>query len=399
MTLNKWYISALFFCLDLIFIIPVFIASLISRAVAKPVDIGLGPEPFINNIYFKKALEKYGFTAQTFVSDVYYITDDFDIRADRKFPFPLNPLRYYYLFFVSIFKFKCLYIYFTGGPLHPTVILSAIEPALYKIAKVRIVVMPYGGDVYNLANTGNLLLKNAMGLDYPDHRFKRKRIVRNLDLWTKHADHIISGCDWVDYTYYWDTLTLGHFAIDTDALKPAHQNSSRPMSDRPIKILMAPNHPKIKGTEYFVKSIEDLTREGYQIELKILKGVPNNLIIDAIRSSDIIADQLIIGWYAMFALEAMALEKPVLCHIRNDLEEFYCNTGLLEPGELPIVNCNPADVKEKIRMLVQDKKTLMDIGIRSRKYVEKHHSLEVIGKIFFRINISLGIPDQRHDVS
>ena len=55
----------------------------------------------------------------------------------------------------------------------------------------------------------------------------------------------------------------------------------------------------------------------------------------------------------MFALEAMALEKPVLCFLRPDLLEFYIAADLLEPGEIPIINCSPATVKDTLRQLVQ----------------------------------------------
>ena len=106
---------------------------------------------------------------------------------------------------------------------------------------------------------------------------------------------------------------------------------------------------------------------------------------------DIIADQLVIGWYAMFAPEAMALEKPVLCYLRPDLLEFYIAAHLLEPGEIPIINCSPATVKDTLRQLIQHPERLAEIGARSRQFVLRHHSTTAVGAVFDRINRSLGV--------
>ena len=55
---------------------------------------------------------------------------------------------------------------------------------------------------------------------------------------------------------------------------------------------------------------------------------------------DIVADQLIIGWYAMTAIEAMCQGIPVPGYIKPSLQELYEEAGLLEIDELPLVNCD-----------------------------------------------------------
>jgi glycosyltransferase involved in cell wall biosynthesis len=369
------------------------------------VDVGLGPEPLINNVYHKMALERYGYTAETFVSDVYFITDKFDIRGDKIFSSryafmkkPLTYLSYLYLFVMSIFRYKCLYIYFNGGPLGlGTPILWRVEPFLYKLANVKIVVMPYGGDVQDMSRSPHLLFKNAMTHDYPEHRVRRKRIVSKIDLWTICSDHVISGCEWVYYMYHWDTLMLGHFSIDVDVWKPESDEGlqSRPDQSKKIRVLHAPNHRVIKGTQYFMKAVDDLLAEGLEIELVLLEKVSNEEIKRVMASVDIVADQLIIGWYAMFAIEAMAMEKPVLCYLADNLKELYTVAGLIVPDEIPIINCTPLSVKDNMRELVVNHDKLCEIGKRSRKYVLKHHSTQAIGRIFDQINRSLGLETSR----
>jgi hypothetical protein len=108
-------------------------------------------------------------------------------------------------------------------------------------------------------------------------------------------------------------------------------------------------------------------------------------------AADIVVDQLIVGWYAMFAIEAMAMEKPVLCYLRQDLMELFVTSGLVAADEIPILNCSPLTIKETLRSLVLNRDELPDIGKRSRAYVMKHHSIQVVGKVFDEINRSIGL--------
>ena len=119
--------------------------------------------------------------------------------------------------------------------------------------------------------------------------------------------------------------------------------------------------------------------------------MPNSEIKTAIAEADIIADQLVVGWYAMFAIEAMAMGKPVLCYLRKDLEELYIKAGLIKKDEIPIINCSSLNIKEKLIQLVEEKDSLTLLGKKSREYVLNHHSLHSVGNIFFKINLSLGI--------
>ncbi|MEG3436211.1 hypothetical protein V0288_03690 [Pannus brasiliensis CCIBt3594] len=291
---------------------------------------------------------------------------------------------------MSIFKYKVIYIYFNGGALGRTRFLWSIEPLLYKLAGVKIVVMAYGGDVQDMSRSPNLLFKHVMGIDYPLHGRLRQKIARKIDLWTRYADHVISGCEWVDYMYHWDTLMLAHFSIDTERWRPIPTPEIETGS-KTFKILHAPNHRAIKGTRYFIDAVEQLQAEGFNVELILMEKVPNQEIQKMMATVDVVADQLVVGWYAMFALEAMAMEKPVLCYLRDDLKELYITAGLVKPDEIPIINCAPLTVKEQIRNLINHPERLSAIKKRSREFVLTHHSLESIGKVFSSINRSIEI--------
>ena len=88
---------------------------------------------------------------------------------------------------------------------------------------------------------------------------------------------------------------------------------------RPLVIIHAPNHRNLKGTDFIKEKIDDLNRRGFHIKLKILAGVNNQKILNAIDEADIVLDQLIIGWYAVFSIEGMAYSKGSLYNKENTL--------------------------------------------------------------------------------
>jgi glycosyltransferase involved in cell wall biosynthesis len=380
-------VQALALVVDVLMVPLLLVGALLSRVSKRSIDVGLGPEPLINNCYHKKALVLYGYSAETFVDHVYFITNDFDVRMDR-LPRFMRALGAYLLFFRAIFRYRALYLYFNGGPLFSRPITWRLEPVLYKIAGVKTMLMPYGGDVQDMTRSPNLLFRAAMASDYPQHGRRRRRVASQIDNWSRWASHIVSGVEWVDYMSTWDTLMLGHFSIDigdggnADATVP---------EGGPLRIFHAPNHRSIKGTDYLVKAVEELKAEGVDLELAMLQKVPNEQVREAIRTADLIADQFVVGWYAMFALEAMSSGKPVLCYLRSDLVELYTAEGLIERDEIPLINCDIFTVKDTIRHFAEHREELPGIGRRGVDFVRKHHSLEAVGAVFDRINRGMGI--------
>lgn len=370
------------------------VIAIFSRFASRPIDIGLGPMPMINNVYHKMALVNKGYSVETFVNDIYFITNEFD----RKFVPTSWVMRRLlretnFIFLFAIFRYRCLYVYFNGGPLYATALLWRFEPQLYRLAGVRTVIMPYGGDVQDLLRTPNLLFRHVMGQDYPLQRHARNAIAKKIDIWSSHADHVISGCDWVDYMHFWHTLMVAHFSIDTQRWMPANRSDSPTPAypSRPFRVLHAPNHKAIKGSDFFIQAVAELQAEGEAIELVLVQKLPNDEIRRLIDTVDVVADQLIIGWYAMFAIEAMSMGKPVLCYMRKDLEQLYVDAGLLEENEIPLINCTPKTVKDTLRMLMREPARLNEASQRGPDYVRRHHSVESVGAVFARINESIGL--------
>lgn len=380
---------------EVIFLFPVILLAFCSRIAKRPIDIGLGPQPLINNVYHKRSLMLQGYSAETFVRTTWHTTKQFDFIGDAYLGnskitnnFITRYMVVLMLFFRVLFRYKCLFIYFNGGPLGSAAwLFQAIEPRLYKLANIKTVVMPYGADIQAMSLSGDLYFKHTVSKDYPYHRILLKKNLSDIHRWSKRGDWVISGCDWVDYMHHWNTLQLAHFSIDVEQWKTEKSIQIQ----GPLKVLHAPNHTAIKGTDHLRRAIKELQSEGYEIELVVIQKQPNEVIRKTMEEVDLIADQFVIGWYAMFAIEGMAMERPVLCYLRHDLLELYLKADLLKAEEMPLINTGLLEIKDKLIWCYNNREELRRIGRKGRQYILKHHSLEFIGSEFASILTQIGV--------
>lgn len=143
--------------------------------------------------------------------------------------------------------------------------------------------------------------------------------------------------------------------------------------ERKLRIVHSPSDPKTKGTEYVIRVVEDLLAEGYEIELDLVKNMPHHEAVEHYRRADIVVDQLLVGWYGVFAIECMALGKPVCAYIREDLKSY-----LPDPG--PLVATSPRDLKEDLRKLIEDAALRSCIGKTARMFAEQVHDADKIAE-------------------
>jgi len=355
---------------------------------AKP-RLFWGTIPIINMKYHSLAMQRLGYESTTVAAHIYAIhsREDYDVLtaelveamplAKRVPPLMRRLIEPYVTFAWALRNFDVFTIYASGTILRPTPLRYHELQFLHRAGK-KVVLLAYGADVQVMSRIRGLPFKHAMCMDYPDFTRREAETLRDLEYCVGHADHVVSGVDWVDYMPRWDTLYAGHFAIDTDewsmAAEPADRNP-----EGPIVVFHAPNHRELKGTRFLLAACEELVAEGEPIELRLVEKVSNSEIRRQMAAADIVADQFIVGWYALFAIEAMAMGKPVLCYLRPDLVELY--TLFSFAGDCPLVNTPALEIKERLRALVHDASRRRELGVAGRRYVEAHHSLEAVGAL------------------
>lgn len=167
---------------------------------------------------------------------------------------------------------------------------------------------------------------------------------------------------------YYKKVHVLPIAIDLDKFIPVYPSIEK---KKPL-ILHAPTNPSFKGTTYIEKAINDL-KKIYDFDYKRLEKINHNEVIKLYRDADIIVDQVCCGSHGLLSVESMALGKPVITYIRSDLVKKF-------PHDLPIVNGNPDNLKEKIEMLLNDSCKRHKLGKLGRKYVQKYHCRDKVTK-------------------
>jgi glycosyltransferase involved in cell wall biosynthesis len=151
--------------------------------------------------------------------------------------------------------------------------------------------------------------------------------------------------------------------IDVRGIEPAPPSNG----DRPV-VLHAPSSRTRKGTEHVVAACAEL-----DVELEIVEGLDHREAFERYRRADVIVDQLNAGWYGVFAIEALALGKPVVTFLH---EEAVRRTEEAFGVPVPIVGTTKETLVESLRPLVSSAEERRRVGAASRAYAEEVHDLE-----------------------
>jgi len=179
--------------------------------------------------------------------------------------------------------------------------------------------------------------------------------------WAEHAGaRVVGSYDAIRWVPDAQVIPPG---IDVRAIEPA------PPSDRarPV-VLHAPSSRERKGTEFVVAACEQLG-----VDLEIVEGLDHREAFERYRRADVIVDQLYAGWYGVFAIEALALGKPVVTFLH---EEAVRRTEEAFGVEVPIVNATKETLAEALRPLVASAEERQRLGLAGRAYAEEVHDLD-----------------------
>ena len=141
---------------------------------------------------------------------------------------------------------------------------------------------------------------------------------------------------------------------------------------RPL-VVHAPSEGKLKGSEFVIKAADVLKEEGLDFDFVLIENMPKTEALELCRRADIVIDQLLVGWYGMLSIEALAMGKTVIAYIRDDL------TGYFRDG-MPLVNANPQSIGTALREVVKDGELRRELGRRARAFVEEVHDSRVVAR-------------------
>jgi hypothetical protein len=147
-------------------------------------------------------------------------------------------------------------------------------------------------------------------------------------------------------------------AIDTMNLKPVKVSNKIPV------VIHLPSSPEIKGTEIVNLVCHELAEKDV-IQFRNLHGLSHREVLEEMKRSDVVIDQLLIGEFGVVTLEALALNKKVVCFLRPGIEQAYRKRF----PSFPVVNANAANLKEILLKLVSSSHEL-----DSNNFIETNYS-------------------------
>lgn len=329
-----------------------------------------GVTPILTIATSSRAMRRRGYEAVDLVIRPYHIYARFTVNLQGWARWlPMRLALPFAVFLWALVRFDVIHGFYDGALLAGTA-LAPLEWRLLRWAGKLSVVAAYGADVRSEAST--LALGTPCCCTDCDRRVAycvcredqgRARVGRAL----RDATLCLSMGDMIEYTkgsrndlFYWP-IDLSEWP---EVGVPAH--------DGPVRIVHAANHRMFKGTRFLEAAVAQLRAEGLAVELDIVERCANDEARRRYEAADIVAEQFLIGFFGYFAVEAMALGKPVVTFLRRP--EYL-------PADVPcpLVSATPTTLPDVLRELVQNAERRRELGRAGRRFVEQVFSLEAFG--------------------
>ena len=145
--------------------------------------------------------------------------------------------------------------------------------------------------------------------------------------------------------------------VDIERLVPQYEtNNEKP------RIVHAPTDRRFKGTERILESLDHVKED---FELVLVEGKTTEEAREIYRTADLIIDQISGGSYGVLSIEAMALGKPVIAYISEQIRQCH--------PLLPVVSADFDSLSGVVSSLIADSRRRTLLGKSGREYVERYH--------------------------
>lgn len=148
--------------------------------------------------------------------------------------------------------------------------------------------------------------------------------------------------------------------VDTESLKPQYKTNN-------LKPVICWYCSAITMLEVIKEAERNLSSKYTFIKLK---GYKHREALQLLAKSDLFIDIRLNGWYGLTSIEAMALGKPVIGNIKEELRRKY---------NPPVIQYNSyGDLVSTINKVLSDEDLRLSYAVNSRGYVEKKHNVKII---------------------
>lgn len=283
-----------------------------------------------------------------------------DIDVDLSFGNPLRRLAKQVETFLGVFnKYDVYHFHFAH-----TLLPLFLDLPILKLSGKKIVFEYHGSDMRNpFKFVNSFRLPRKVGL------LAKQSLVKLASKLFVDAE-VVTTPDMLEYVPRAKHMPVA--VAVSNQLKPI----SKDEGDAVI-IAHAPTSRAVKGTDYVISAVKKLKEEGLAVELDLIENVAPGEVMQRLSTADIAVDQLLIGWYGLFAVEMMALGKPVVCYVDAGLKKCV--------SDLPIVNADCNSLADVLRSLIKDERRRGDLGRCGVEFVRKFHDSRAVGERFAEI--------------
>jgi glycosyltransferase involved in cell wall biosynthesis len=166
------------------------------------------------------------------------------------------------------------------------------------------------------------------------------------------------------------------YSISWDGLEP-----HPPKLEKKMKIVHAPTNRETKGSHYILEALQKIRKTHADvIDVRLVENIPHEQALKIYRDADLVIDQILIGWYGGFAVEAMKMGKPVISRIAREDLHFVPNKMADDVLET-IINAEPHNIYEVLLTCIEDRSFLKRCSEASQEYVHTWHDPKYVANI------------------
>ena len=233
-----------------------------------------------------------------------------------------------------------------------------------RMLKKRVIMEFHGDDIRYFYNR-----KKPKYYPYTDLVDRSKRAKKANDRIMKYADMVITHDEELRNHIPHKKLYITPLRIDITKFNPVYPEVEK----EKVIIVHAPSDYIAKGSKYVLESIEKL-KKNYCIDFILVEKKTQKEALEIYKKADIIVDQFFAQTYGVFAVEAMAMGKPVVGYISDEIKKTF-------PDSMPIVSATIDNMTEILEELIKNGKMRRELGISGRKYVETYHDYRKVAQV------------------
>ena len=276
-----------------------------------------------------------------------------------------------YLLLISLLKYDT-FIFIS----HDTFFSNNRDLLFLKVFKKKIAFLFVGcperdpEDMINQTDRGFCSFCHDMAMQESMNCFRRNIKQKRINYIAEKADYFFSHKD------------TNSFIIDIRKIRPFFCIAFSGISNNGIYnkfrdgnqlvITHLPSNKLLKGTTSVERAIKELKRLGYKFQY-LSDRVKHSEVENILKKTHILIDQFSFG-NGLLGVEGMANGCVVICRTAKWFREDF--------PELPLVSCEPEDLTNTLKDLLDNPEKMLDIALKSFEYYKKFHTPEVVGNYY-----------------